>query len=68
MESIPTPDVPESGNLFCNNPTCDLHVRAGDSNVRGFGNWAVLANGLTVGRGLYDGVFLCDRCGRRGLK
>lgn len=68
MESIPTPDVPESGNVFCNNPACDLHVRAGDPGVRGFGNWAVLASGLTIGRGLYHGVYLCDRCGRNGLK
>lgn len=54
-------------HLFCNNPLCDLYVRTGDPGVQGAGNWANLANGLIVGRGLYGGVFLCDRCGRRGL-
>jgi hypothetical protein len=68
MESPPKQDRLETGNPFCNNPLCDLHVRAGDPGVCGFGNWAVLENGLTVGRGLYGGVFLCDRCGQRTLR
>ncbi len=49
---------------FCANPDCLLHVRAGDSGVKGFGNWAIMPDGRTIGRGIYHGVFLCDVCGR----
>jgi hypothetical protein len=52
---------------FCINPNCELCVQPGDPRVRGSGNWAVLGNGLTVGRGLYGGVYLCDWCGRRSM-
>jgi len=49
---------------FCANPDCDLHVRSGDPRVKGFGNWAVMPDGRTVGRGVYHGLFLCDSCGQ----
>ena len=67
MESDPSDSGHGTGHPFCNNPQCNLHVWAGDPGVQGAGNWAVLANGLIVGRGPYGGVFLCDRYGRRGL-
>ncbi len=54
----------ESDYPFCSNPRCELHVRAGDTGVHGFGSWAHLPNGRIIGRGLYNGVFLCDPCGR----
>jgi len=40
-----------------------LHVRAGDDGVKGVGNWAVMPDGRTIGRGLYHGLLLCDLCG-----
>jgi hypothetical protein len=52
---------------FCSDPRCELHVRAGDLGVRGSGHWAQLPDGRLVGRGLYDGVFLCDPCGQATL-
>ena len=48
---------------FCSNPDCQLLVRAGDPGVMGSGNWAQLPDGQIVGRSLYNGVYLCDRCG-----
>jgi hypothetical protein len=54
----------ESDYPFCRNLPCELHVRAGDTGVHGFGYWAHLPNGRIVGRGLYNGVFLCDPCGQ----
>ena len=48
---------------FCSNPDCQLFVRAGDPGVMGSGNWAQLPGGQIVGRSLYNGVYLCDRCG-----
>jgi hypothetical protein len=48
---------------FCSNPDCELYVRAGDPGVMGSGNWAELPNGRIVGRSIYSGVYLCDRCG-----
>ena len=52
------------GYPFCCNPDCILHVHAGAPGVIGWGNWAELADGHIVGRSLYYGVFLCDRCRR----
>jgi hypothetical protein len=49
---------------FCSNPDCELYVRTGDPGVIGYGNWARLSDGTIVGRDIYSGVFLCDRCGR----
>jgi hypothetical protein len=50
------------GYPFCCNPDCILHVHAGAAGVIGWGNWAELADGHIVGRSLYYGLFLCDRC------
>ena len=49
---------------FCSNPDCELYVRAGDPDVTGSGNWAQLPDGRLMGRSIYSGVYLCDRCGR----
>ena len=54
----------ESDYPFCSNLRCELHVRAGNSGVHGFGNWARMPDGRMIGRGLYNGIFLCDPCGR----
>jgi hypothetical protein len=54
----------ESDYPFCSNLRCELHVRAGDTGVYGFGNWARMPDGRMISRGLYNGVFLCDPCGR----
>jgi hypothetical protein len=54
----------ETDYPFCGNVRCELHVRAGDAGVFGFGNWARLPDGRIIGRGLYQGIFLCDSCGR----
>lgn len=55
--------VVHSSHPFCANPDCQLHVRAGDDGVKGFGNWAVMPDGRTVGRSRYYGLLLCDVCG-----
>lgn len=52
---------------FCGNPHCELHLRAGDPGVQGAGNWAQFPDGRWVGRQTYDGVLLCDDCGRTSL-
>jgi hypothetical protein len=57
----------ETDYPFCSNSRCELHVRAGDPGVHGFGHWARLPDGRIIGRGLYDGIFLCDRCGRAAI-
>ena len=40
----------ESDSVFCASPSCVLHVRPGDANVRGRGNWADLGDGIIIGR------------------
>jgi hypothetical protein len=67
MERQSLMDGVEFGHSFCGNPECVLHVRVGDPGVTGSGHWAVLSSGITLGRGLYDGRYLCDRCGRERL-
>jgi hypothetical protein len=52
----------EFESIFCANPGCVLHVRPGDVNVRGSGNWAQLADGIILGRRRVDTIMLCDRC------
>ncbi len=47
---------------FCSNPACVLYVRSGDPGVVGSGNWAELSDGSIIGRGIYYGLYLCDRC------
>jgi len=49
---------------FCANPQCELHVRAGDPGVHGFGNWAQLPDGRIIGRSFHRDGFLCDTCCR----
>src|SRR5271169_6309787 len=53
---------------FCANRACVLHVRRGDANVRGSGNWARLADGIIVGRRRVGGVTLCDGCAGKVLR
>ena len=50
----------EYDSIFCANSGCLLHVRPGDSNVRGSGNWAQLDDGTILG--------LCDRCAERVMR
>lgn len=54
---------PARDEPFCSNLDCILHVRSGDAGVIGWGNWAELADGTIIGRGIYDGIYLCDPCG-----
>ena len=49
-------------SYFCDNPDCRLHVREGDSHVRGSGNWATLPEGIIVGRSRTGAFMLCDEC------
>jgi hypothetical protein len=53
------------GAPFCANPDCALHVRLVDTRVAGAGNWVVLPDGRTFGRGRFGAVLLCDACGTR---
>ena len=59
---------PERGSseFFCSNPGCVFHVRVGDPLIRGFGDWATLADGVTVSHRWIHGELLCDLCSRRG--
>ena len=54
-------------SIFCANTACLLHVRPGDANVRGSGNWAQLADGIIVGRRRVGSVTLCDRCAAKAM-
>jgi hypothetical protein len=54
----------ELSEPFCCNPDCILYVRPGDPEVIGSGNWAQLADGTIIGRGIYHGLYLCDSCGQ----
>jgi hypothetical protein len=58
----------EYDSIFCANATCILHVRPGDPNVQGSGNWAQLADGTIVGRRRVDAIMLCDRCATKVLR
>jgi hypothetical protein len=55
-------------SMFCANRACVLHVRRGDANVRGSGNWAQFADGLIVGRLRVGNATLCDRCAIQVLR
>jgi hypothetical protein len=55
----------EYDSIFCANSGCLLHVRPGDSNVRGSGNWAQLEDGTILGRRRVESTMLCDRCAKR---
>jgi hypothetical protein len=60
--------LPDYDSFFCANPGCVLHVRPGDANVHGSGNWAQLADGIIVGRRRVETVTLCDRCAATVIK
>jgi hypothetical protein len=51
-----------SSEFFCSNPRCAFHVRVGDPQVAGFGDWASLADGTTVSHRWVNGELLCDHC------
>lgn len=57
--------VRECDSAFCANAGCVLHVRAGDLNVKGNGNWAETPDGFITGRQRVQTVMLCDRCATR---
>jgi len=59
--------VREYDSVFCANSECVLHVRPGDVNVKGNGNWAKRADDIIVGRQRVEGFILCDRCASRVL-
>lgn len=49
-------------DLFCSNAKCELHRRVGAPGVMRSGNWAVLADGRIIGRGIYGNVFAPEAC------
>lgn len=54
------------GAWFCSNAECVLHVRPGDPQVFGSGEWAVRPDGVVTSRRLQHGRMVCDVCaGRR---
>ena len=57
-----------SSEFFCSNARCDFHVRVGDANVKGFGDWATLEDGTTVSHRWIRGELLCDLCCRQVRK
>ena len=57
-----------SSEFFCSNARCDFHVRVGDPNVKGFGDWATLKSGITVSHRWIDGHLLCDLCAARKMR
>jgi hypothetical protein len=58
----------EYDSIFCANTGCVLHVRPGDSNVRGSGNWAQFEDGTIIGRRRVESTMLCDRCAARVMR
>jgi hypothetical protein len=60
--------VRECDSVFCENPGCLLHVRPGDTNVEGSGNWAETAQGLIIGRQRVEALTLCDQCAAQVLR
>ena len=52
------------GEWFCANPSCVLHVRAGERGVRGAGEWAVRPDGVVTSRRRVGGEMFCDVCAR----
>jgi hypothetical protein len=57
--------VRECDSAFCANAGCVLHIRTGDSNVQGNGNWAKTPDRIVMGRQRVQSVMLCDRCATR---
>jgi hypothetical protein len=70
MSALPRPDEMPVGSseFFCSNSRCTFHVRVGDRNVRGFGDWATLGNGTTVSHRWIRGELLCDLCAAAALR
>jgi hypothetical protein len=66
MIAVRTMDALTRGFYFCSNPDCvhGLHVRFGDGDIQGEGNWAELEGGILIGRAIIQGVYLCDGCAR----
>jgi hypothetical protein len=58
----------EYDSIFCANTGCVLHVRPGDPNVRGSGNWAQFEDGTIIGRRRVESTMLCDRCAARVMR
>ena len=58
----------ECDSVFCENPKCALHVRPGQANVEGSGNWAETAQGLIIGRQRVQTLTLCDQCAAQVLR
>jgi hypothetical protein len=61
-------NVREYDSVFCANAGCVLHVRAGELNVKGNGNWAETPDGFIIGRQRVQTVMLCDRCATRAAR
>ena len=63
---VPDPDAARgSSEFFCSNPVCVFHVRVGDPDVRGFGDWASTEAGVTVSHRWINGQLVCDLCAAR---
>ena len=58
----------EYNSVFCANTGCVLHVRPGDVNVKGNGNWAETDDGVITGRQGVGTVMLCDQCAVRVVR
>jgi hypothetical protein len=65
---MPEEILTEYDSIFCASATCILHVRPGDQNVKGSGNWAQLADGIIVGRRRVGATMLCDRCATKVMR
>jgi hypothetical protein len=65
---MPEETLTEYDSIFCANANCILHVRPGDANVQGSGNWAQLEDGTVVGRRRVDAIMLCDRCATKVMR
>jgi hypothetical protein len=55
----------ESDYPFCSGLRCELHVRAGDTDVHGFGNWAHLPMGASLAAGYMTASFCATRAAAR---
>jgi hypothetical protein len=54
-----------AGAFFCSNTHCMLHVRCGDPQVSGAGEWATRPDGVVTSRRLVQGRMVCDVCAGR---
>lgn len=58
----------ECESVFCANTKCALHVKSGDVNVQGSGNWVETADGVITGRQRVETIMLCDQCAVRVVR